>query len=885
MSLFHRDTQRLDENKKDKIEETEETEELTDINEQSKISSTEDSKKSGKMEEIYSTKDKHIKYKKQTPIEAEEEQKRKAEAKEKLVKGKAEISFESEKPVEDDVELEAELEEGTVVSDEIIGDLSEGGKIRGIYVQDIDDIDISLDSSDALKRYEKQVNAKPKHDSRNPLIKEKQSSVQTERKAPKTVAKVPVYQHESKVNKIRLKAGKFTEVVENEYDEYLKSNDPTVSQKPVPPHLLVEPKQSLIYTLNKMAQKRKDKQAQKDISAAHPKDDKKEQITKGPKPEKKTAVSNKQKINKPQPKPQEQERQIDYESNQDEKYVLHQTKDNIRKLTKRTVILSVIFVASLVLEIITRNREEQIFSSFMSSGWILYSLISLVLLVIAGIVSKEYFINGLKTLKHFSANADTALSVAYISVFIETIVSFFVPNDFVNGKNHLYGIIVIIALLCNTVGRLFMVQRVKKNFRFITSKSPAYATKIFNDEETARRILSGTTAQRPIIAYQHRTKFLSDFLKISYAPDPSEETTSKLTPITLVCSLFVTILYLIVFKDFVGSVCALSVMMCISIPFCSLLSGNIVLYFFSKKMLRHNAMVAGYPSVRQFCDSTAIIVKADELYPKDSVKLELLKPTAEYKVEENLLSAAVVLKEAQSPLRFVFDELLVENSHNLPKVESVMYEDKSGLVGWVDGERVLVGNKSLMDRYHITAEEHAIEARCRNENKQLTYIAVSGQLVCLLVTSYYPDKKVSAYLSRAAQNGLCLVVSTTEPNVSAQRITEDYNIFFRSVKVLPTGYANECNEAVSKVEETSRAYLATRGKFTSLCRAISGCIKIKSNIMIGLIIEVFGLMLGVLLCATMVLYSSVSSLSIVEIILYLLFWGISTVIAQLIQRP
>ena len=51
-----------------------------------------------------------------------------------------------------------------------------------------------------------------------------------------------------------------------------------------------------------------------------------------------------------------------------------------------------------------------------------------------------------------------------------------------------------------------------------------------------------------------------------------------------------------------------------------------------------------------------------------------------------------------------------------------------------------------------------------------------------------------------------------------------------------------------------------------------------------MIVQIFGLILGVLLCATMVLYNSASILGVIEIMLYMLFWGIATVAVQFIKR-
>ena len=65
----------------------------------------------------------------------------------------------------------------------------------------------------------------------------------------------------------------------------------------------------------------------------------------------------------------------------------------------------------------------------------------------------------------------------------------------------------------------------------------------------------------------------------------------------------------------------------------------------------------------------------------------------------------------------------------------------------------------------------------------------------------------------------------------------------------------------------------------------SGCIGVKTNINLGIAIEIFGTILGLILCATLALYASVARLSVVELIIYIGFWTAATVIAELIRRP
>ena len=885
MSLFRKDKDK----DKDKParppvpeEATKETpEELTDINE-SADASTESLNESDDMEEIYSTHDKRIKYKRLKPIEEEAAVKRQAVTKEELIRGKLEFSTEREYAAPD-VELEAELDPDAVVSDEIIEDIHSVRSLRSVYVQDIDDIDISLDPMESVREYERQATDKDRYEERHtekPVIPYQTSG-------EKIVSRVPVYQHDSKVNNIFLKAGKFTEVVESEYDEYLRSDDPTISKNYHAMQKAVKPRQSLLFTLSQMAQKRKEEAERQKV-----REELRENFDEEPAPLPKNKVSPVGKFFRilgallthgfTEKTAKRESVSSDYNSREDEKYVLNDIRANVKKQALHTGVFALIAVTLLVLLILIGTLDDSRRESLGTGGAVLFCAINFVLTLGMGIVGRYYIIDGLRPLsRRLSGNSNTAVTLAYLGCLLQSIIALFTAPSFIGGEQHLYSFVVAFAFTLNALGRLLMAIRVKSNFSFLTSHSPAYAAKIYKDEETARRMVSGTTSSKGVIAYQHITRFLSDFLKISYAPDPSEEISAKATPITIVISLFVTVVYAFIFKSVVGTVSALTAMLCISVPFTALLAGNLPMLLFSKRMLKDGAMVAGYPSVRQFCDTSAVMVSAAELFPKGCVRLDELVPYQRLRIDENLLMATAVLREVNSPIAPVFDELVAENSGRLPAVESVIYEEKSGLVGWINGERVLVGNMALMNRYHITVPDRGVAVKGR----QVTYIAVSGQVVAMLVLRYLPSNLSMPQLQRAESSGLAFVVSTPDPNVTAEMIAEAYGVFYRSVKIMPIGYANTIDEVTSKVEETSRAYLATRGRVASLARAVGGCIGLKSNITLGIVIEMFGLVLGVLLCATLALYSSVGRLSVVELMIYILFWAAATLIAELIRRP
>ena len=879
MSIFRKDRDKP-EDAVNQLNTPAQGEEYTDITAVAAQNAPAPEAEGAEMEEIYSTRDKQVKYKRQTPIEAEAAAKRQAQTKEELIKGKLEFSSDTD-PVVPEMELKAELDSDTVVADDIIEDVQSVHNLRGIYVQDIDDIDISLDPMESVEAYERKAGDKERYEARRAdAPAEPEPYVY---KGDKVVATVPVYRHDSKVDKIYLKAGRFTDVVEGEYDEYLKSTDPTISKNYHAMQKEIKPKQSLLYTLSQMAQKRKEEAEQQKAQEAV-RENFDEVVEK---PKKKTSKAGRffriagtliaESFVAP---PSEQdEHRADYNSREDEEFVLGKIRESIKKLSLRTALFAVLSAVLTVLSIAERS------GAFNASNAILYTGITLIVTVALGVIGRLQIADGIRPLRRFKGNSETAAALAYCACLIQSVTALFTAASFTDGSHHLYSFIAAFALLLNTIGHLLISVRVKRNFRFITSRSPAYAAKIYNDEEAARRMVSGTTASKGVLAYQHVTRFLCDYLKISYAPDPSEEIAGKIIPITTTVSLFVAVTYAVVFGSVPGVISALAAMLCVSVPFTALLAGNLPMLTFSKKMLSEGAMVAGYPSVRQFCDTSAVMLNACELFPQGSVTLEEMEPLQQYRVEENLLMAAAVLKEAMSPIAPVFDELILENDHFIPSVESVMYEDKSGLVGWIGGERILIGNAALMNRYHISIPEEEPVKPGRFHTRAVTYIARSGQAVAKLLLSYAAPKTAKAHLQRAERSGLAFVVSSPDPNVTAEMIAEEYELFYRSVKVMAPGYANEIDEVTSRVEEASRAYLATRGRQSSLARAVGGCIGLKSNITLGIAIGMFGLILGLLLCATLVLYASVARLSVVELMIYILFWTVATLIAGLIRKP
>ena len=790
-----------------------------------------------------------------TPEQLKAEAEKKAA--EKAEKSKREYEEAKKKAAEEEnkiVTLTPEYDENTEFSGEVLGEVDQFRDEAEIKSYHTIDIDIPED-----KPKEKTETKEKKEASQTPV----HQFPNTEKPPRKVVAKVPVYRPDEPRNILNVKAGRFSEAVANEYEEYVRSKNPSVIAHVLRPEPTIVDEE-----IAPTEEKHKDNRpiGEKVISALvgiFSKDESDDNDT----------------VKEENSKPVE-----DYTGEEDEKSILYELNHNIRKLFMRSLLSGIIAVVVVVLTIVTRIFPSAICSAvpFAPAA---YAILLFILMAASLVLNRVAMLSGLSPLVHIKGNSDTAVAVAGAAGMVQIIVSFFCLGDLNGFHVNYYTVIPMLAFFANNVGKLYMVLRVKDNFKFVSSKGQKYASKIYNNESVAMQMMSGTAADRPIIAYQHKTEFPSNFLKISYAPDPSEDLASKLAPITTIASIIIAVMYGVVKLSFADALNAFALITAVSVPVATLLSVNAPVRKLCKTLLSYGSMLSGYPSVKQFCDSTAIMIDANELFPAESISLEGIKTFEDYGIDESLLCGIAILKEAQNPIANAFDSVVAETEETLPEVESVLYEDEIGLVGWIKSERILVGSRTLMEKYSVEVPNMEYEEKYTSQGRQVTYLSRAGRLVAMFVTRYTPDAQLKAEMQRAETNGISFLIRTTDYNVTNDLVAKLYDLFYRSIKVLPTGLGNVLREAEDTVEETSRSYLITNGKAASLARAVTGCVKIKHNISLSIIIQLIAVIFGLLVASTLSLYAGVQVMGSLEVLIYALFWGAAAVFAPAVQKP
>ncbi|SEL13234.1 Cu+-exporting ATPase [Carnobacterium iners] len=166
--------------------------------------------------------------------------------------------------------------------------------------------------------------------------------------------------------------------------------------------------------------------------------------------------------------------------------------------------------------------------------------------------------------------------------------------------------------------------------------------------------------------------------------------------------------------------------------------------------------------------------------------------SADFSKEKLLLLAASAEKGSEHPLGAAIVLEAETKKVTLAKMHEFNAIPGHGIEGMIDGQRILLGNKKLMDERAISLGTLATTSdSLASEGKTPMYIAVDGQLAGIIaVADTIKESSVKA-IERLNQMGLEVVMITGDNKRTAQAIAKQVGIERVLSEVLPEEKANE----------------------------------------------------------------------------------------------
>ncbi|MGN0660866.1 MAG: hypothetical protein ACI4JX_04025 [Oscillospiraceae bacterium] len=503
-----------------------------------------------------------------------------------------------------------------------------------------------------------------------------------------------------------------------------------------------------------------------------------------------------------------------------------------------------------------------------------YISVNLILGVLVMLCSLSVMINGTLNFFKFKADTDSVFAVSMLAA-MATPIALLINKAWINPNNlHLYISIASIGLFFNTVGKILIVSRTKRNFKFIISGSKKYSTCYIDDDDTAEAFTKGLLTDFPQLCTMRETELLTDFLKTSYSYDHVDAVSRICTPIFFALSVLIGVGAGMFHGDAALGLMTFSACSALSAPFAATFIANIPLSRASKKLAANSSVVLGYSAAEDFSYANSVIVDAASLFPDGSVSLVGFKVFKNKRVDEAFLNAASLCIHSGSVLSHIFYDIIGGKTSMLKKVENFVYEDSMGAAGWIDNRRVLFGNRELMKNHGIPIPSVEKEKKyLKSSFNNVLYLSVSGELCAMFIVEMKPSLEVANALRQLDKKDIGIVLKTVDSIITVSTLTELFEISPNIIKIMPFRLHEKYNEISSYTARASGA-VASNGTLSSFCASLVACRKIRGCVNFFSAVHIASMVLGIGIVAFFAFLTGLSYFLPAQMIIYNLCWAV-----------
>lgn len=582
----------------------------------------------------------------------------------------------------------------------------------------------------------------------------------------------------------------------------------------------------------------------------------------------------------------------DFESFDDAASIAHDIAQLKGSLILRLVVLIVCFAASAYIAVANDTQRlpvmELLNKRTQTSS---YLFVNAILGLLAAFSSYTVISCGLSKILSLKADCDSLCAISTVTSIVTSMIMFANANLIKGSFVHIYISVAIASLLFNTIGKLLIVSRTQRSFKFVSGSSEKYAIFPVTDEETAQNFTRGTLRDFPNLSAMRKTEFLSEFLKTSYANDSTDSFCRIFTPVVLAVAIVIAVIAGIVSSPNHGPSSAIYIGISVFVGVISICTGFSMMLVVNVPMMRaaikgaeNQGVVLGFDCIDEFADTNSVLVDANQLFPQGSVKLAAIKVFSDTRIDEAIVEAASLTTQAGSILKNMFYDIIAGKTELLNPVESYIFEDSMGLCGWINNKRVLLGNRELMVNHSIEGMPPVTKEKEYTENgRTAVYLSISGELSAMFLVEITPTLEIIQALQDLQKNDVYIMIRSVDSIVSINRLSELFEISPEYLKLIPFRVHEQFNE-VTSYQVNQRASLACSGKFSAFASLILSCKHMKGTINVGIGIQAVSMLLGIIICLVMVILSSFQELSVSTFLTYNIIFTAVLLIFQLLRK-
>ncbi|MBR7133007.1 MAG: hypothetical protein IKD04_05690 [Clostridia bacterium] len=442
-----------------------------------------------------------------------------------------------------------------------------------------------------------------------------------------------------------------------------------------------------------------------------------------------------------------------------------------------------------------------------------------------------------------------------------------------------------VSLSFRAISKFFKTSYMLSNFKQISSSSPKHGLRLISDTAVTFAMAKTSIEGDALIAAPQKANHIADYMKYSTFGTTLGGKLPLITVLSVILSVISGFACAAYFDGAVYGFYAAAAIQCFTALPAFFLIESLPLYRASKKLNREGAAIFGKSAAEQIEMANAAVFSATDLFPAGTVVLHQMKVLSENDLEDTLVRAASLTDALDSTLAPIFKQIAgTGNIEVLPDSDTVKYEDKMGISGWVDNRLLFIGNRTLMEAHGIDVPSVEVDRKILRQGFFPVYLATRDKACALLVIQYNPDRKVARELRRLTVLGITLLISSSDPNLTEEMICDYLGLYNDSIMVMSSAGCHMYKNTASPTKELSAPAAYRRNNIT-LAKIINCATKIKRSVTLLTAIYIICAALGILFFA----YSSLGGSGILikdsTLLLYSLISTVITYLIYLVERP
>ncbi len=500
--------------------------------------------------------------------------------------------------------------------------------------------------------------------------------------------------------------------------------------------------------------------------------------------------------------------------------------------------------------------------------------ISLIMTLFAGAISYPVILDGIASFFTFKANCNSPVSLFVLFAAVQSGVFLFDPALFSTHGMWLISPIAVTTLAATELGRFLKISSDKKNFAIISNKKIDKNVCVHvTDNGLVYELTAKMDVTDPVVCTGHPTNFASKFISLSTADTAADKNMRFLAPIIFFGAIMVGILTLIIDDKagMMGAFQALCAAFALATPMSGMLCATLPLNRANAALRRKNSFISGEDAIESISDTNLVYLDSAELFTSETIHLYVLRTLGDFKIDDCIVDAASITAAAQIPLSNVFLNMVLGDKKLLRKVDSLIYEDGLGLSAWVDGKRVLLGNRELLKTHGIEPPTREFEAKFKVDGREIVYLVNSGDVAAFFVVGYNADEQVFELVQKLADNKIGMLVRNSDSNLTVKKLSYIFDVDPNTIAMVPKTLQNQCDKYTENTM-TSPATAVYSGGVSSFVSTLIASIKAKTALSLATMLQIGSIILGYAIVCFFAFVSGIAQVSLPAILAYQLFW-------------